>query len=225
MAALVGPSTSLAADSPRPDIRQVEVSVVADAVVFRIDYAEPVRLSPTTAIALYLDADDDASTGDDGFELVIDYSGSSEGAAYASMWRDGDVREQRPGGLRFGHDGRSSRFTVPIEALGFPETFDFSFAFYLVIEVDGDFADAAPTHALISAAAKPYDVDSSKLMTREHLTFEDLADSTPAENSAALLWVVGAVLGFGALLALAGWTFERLRHNRSQSRSRGPTRT
>ena len=224
MAAFVGPNTSLAAGSPRPDIRQVEVSVVGDAVLFRIVYAKPAQLPSTAVLDIFLDADDDRSTGDEGFEYAADYSRGTAGTAYVSLFRGAD-NELRPDGLRFVHEARSSTFTVPVEALGFPASFDYSFAFYVLIEVDGELADSAPTHVLISTAAQPFDVDASKLLTNDHLTFEDLADSTPAEDSAALLWVVGAVLGVGALLALAGWTVERLRRNRPESRSRGPTRT
>jgi hypothetical protein len=216
--AIVLPLVSVApasAGSARPDIDEIQVSAVGDAVVFRIVYAKSVALPPTAVLDLFIDADDNRSTGDEGFDTAIDYGGDALGAAYVAMWHG--TAEERPDGLRFVHDGQSSTFTVPVDALSFSSAFDYSFSFYAVIEVDGELADAAPTHVLVSPAAKPFDVEGSKLLAHEHLTFEDLADDTPAEDPLQLLYIGGAVFGIGGVLALVGWGYDRLVRDRRAS--------
>jgi hypothetical protein len=209
----------------RPNIRQVEVSANRyGALVFRVVYTESVTLPATTVLDVIVDADDDPNTGDEGFETVVDYSPGISSGPYVSLFTAADESgdESRPEGLEFVHDGPSSTFTVPTVSPGFPASFDYSFSFYVYMEIDGEFVDAAPTHVLISTTAKPFEVDASKLFAGETIIFEDLADGTPAEDSLVLAWVIGGVLTLGAVLGLAGWSVERLRRRASTSSAPDP---
>ena len=218
--ALVALGSAHATDHTGVDIREIDVRLAeAGAIEFQIRYAEPVELPRSTVIDIFIDADGDRSTGDEGFEYAIDYSRGIDGRPYASVFRG--VHERRAAGLEFAHAGASSTFTVPAGALGFPRSFTYSFSFYVVMEVGGELADAAPTHVLVSSSAQPFDVEASDLLAGTTLTYQDLADGTPAEDPAMLLYVAGAVLAFGAVLALVGWSVERVR-TRAPGRIRRP---
>lgn len=80
--ALVALASAHATDHTSVDIREIDVRLAeAGAIEFRIRYAEPVELPRSTVIDIFIDADGDLATGDEGFEYAIDYSRGIDGRA------------------------------------------------------------------------------------------------------------------------------------------------
>jgi hypothetical protein len=62
-----------AAAANRPNIQRMVVSrSLGSTFVFRIEFAEPIVLTPDTTIQVALDTDRDSSTGNDGLDYSLD---------------------------------------------------------------------------------------------------------------------------------------------------------
>ena len=209
------------ADAARPDIDRVTVSRdEQDRLTFRIFFASPVGLDPDDQLQVAIDADRDPSTGVDGLDYSLDQSGSLIGVDDDRLLTavDGEPVTSNPPELRFdyepagfGFTASSATFSVPASLIGDPARFDF----YVFIRVDGDL-DEAPSHVLFSAGALPwsYPREGEPGAGRAYPveTYVDGSDATLSERPRLVLVViVGLLFGIGALLAVGGWSVQRIR--------------
>jgi hypothetical protein len=245
LAALLVPAPALAS---RPNLERVTVSRSADQrVTFRIEFARPVELRHDTTVQIAIDADRDPATGIDGLDYSLDWTetvlSSADvkipdelegelrdmiirlGESYSLLTAiDGEAVESHPHSLKFSHNGDLVTFSIAAADIGDAQQFDF----YAFIE-QGGALDEAPSHVLFSAGASPWTYPQDGIPARDDSyptqTYEDPTDATLSENTPLFLVVVGAVLGavlgIGALLAIAGWGVERYRsHGRPASGTR-----
>lgn len=235
LATLFVPATASAA---RPDLERVVVSRAPDQrVTFRIEFAERVTLRHDTTVQIAIDADRDPATGIDGLDYSLDWTESVLSGADISIpddvedalrdtitdWTkpfalltavDGEAVESHPRSLTFSHDGDVVSFSIAAADIGGTERFDF----YAFIEQDGKL-DEAPSHVLLPAGAMPwtYPRDGAPAVGQPYPTqvYEDPTDATLSEAPLGVL-VIGllVVLAVGGVVAIAGWSIERLRRAR-----------
>jgi hypothetical protein len=219
------------ANAERPDIERVTVRRDENGLLmFRIFFASPVGLDPADQLQVAIDADRDPSTGVDGLDYSLDQSGSLIGVDDDRLLTavDGEPVESNPPELRFdyepaafGFTASSATFSVPASLIGDPARFDF----YVFIRVDGDL-DEAPSHVLFSAGSLPWtypqDGEPSAGEAYPVETYVDGSDATLHERPRFFLVVVAAlVFGVGGLLAVGGWSVQRIRE-RKRSQTAAP---
>ena len=215
----------------RPNIDRVTVSRDhQDRLTFRIFFASPVGLDPKDQLQVAIDADRDPSTGVDGLDYSLDQSGSLIGVDDDRLLTavDGEPVESNPPELRFdyepagfGFTASSATFSVPASLIGDPARFDF----YVFIRVDGEL-DEAPSHVLFAAGDLPWtyprEGEPSAGEAYPVETYVDGSDATLHERPRFFLVVVAVfVFVLGGLLAVGGWSVQRLRE-RKRSRPTAP---
>jgi hypothetical protein len=192
------------------NIERVVVSRSAqDVITFRIEFAEPVALDDETRVQVAIDADRDSSTGVDGLEYSLDWLG------YVSMFTavKGEEVESEPESLKFEHTGSTVTFSIAAADIGSPDRFDF----YTFVKQDGH-TDIAPVHVLSSATWTYPEGDPSAGGSYPTETYEDITDgSLPEGGWGVLVYGIGGLLALGAIVAVAGWSFERYRKRRKQA--------
>jgi hypothetical protein len=204
----------------RPNITRVVVSRSQDEQIsFRVEFSAPVTLDPErTKLQVALDTDRDVTTGVDGLEFALDWQ-SGDAAVLEAV--NGEATTTRAP-LDFRHDRTSATFAVPASAIGNPSRFDF----YVFIAEGEDLVDEAPSHVLVSAGADPwtYPADGEPGPGEAYPTdsYDDATDLTLSERPSFLYILIGGVFGGGALLAVAGWGFERWRRRRTPATPPSP---
>ena len=209
------------ADAARPDIERVTVSRDEDdRLAFKLFFADPVIVDPDDQIQVAIDADRDPGTGVDGLDYSLDQTGPLFGPERATLLTavDGEPVASSPRELRFdyeeagyGFSAKSTTFSVPASVIGDPARFDF----YVFIRVDGQL-DEAPSHVLFSAGSLPwtYPKDGTPEVGDAYPTetYLDNPDFTLSERPGLFIGVIaGFVLVVGSLLAVGGWSVQRLR--------------
>jgi hypothetical protein len=121
----------------------------------------------------------------------------------------GETEVKTDSSLRFVQAGNVANFSIVATDIGDPARFDF----YAFIEIGDEEVDKVPSHLFFSAQATypkealapgaPYPVE----------TYEDNQDARI--DLGVILFGVLGLLGFGAVLALGGWAFQRLRSTKS----------
>jgi hypothetical protein len=211
------------ADAARPDIERVTVSRDEDdRLTFKLSFVDPVIVEADDQIQVAIDADRDPGTGVDGLDYSLDqpgplYRGEDDATLLTAV--DGEPIASNPPELRFDYEEAndygffvsSVTFSLPSSVIGDPARFDF----YVFIRVDGQL-DEAPSHVLFSAGALPwtYPKDGTPDVGEAYPTetYFDNSDFTLSEQSGPFIGlVVGFVLAVGGLLAVGGWSVQRLR--------------
>ena len=211
------------ADAARPDIERVTVSRDEDdRLTFKLSFVDPVIIEADDRIQVAIDADRDPGTGVDGLDYSLDqpgplYRGEDDATLLTAV--DGEPIASNPPELRFDYEEAndygffvsSVTFSLPSSVIGDPARFDF----YVFIRVDGQL-DEAPSHVLFSADALPwtYPKDGTPDVGEAYPTetYFDNSDFTLSEQSGPFIGlVVGVVLAVGGLLAVGGWSVQRLR--------------
>jgi hypothetical protein len=218
IAALVAPTAVWAA---RPDIDRVTVSRDDHGrITFHIAFAAPLTLGIDDQVQVAIDADRDYTTGIDGLDYSLDWSFGSAALLTAV---DGEPEQSNPSSFRFKKENgefltSAATFSIAAADIGSPKRFDF----YAFVQEDGDL-DEAPSHVLFSAGSAPwtYPVDGEPAAGVPYPTetYVDGSDFTVSERGGAfLVIVVVGLFGVGAILAVGGWSVERLR---KRKRARG----
>ena len=219
------------ANADRPDIQRVTVRRDENGLLtFRIFFASPVTLSVGDQLQVAIDADRNPSTGVDGLDYSLDQSGLLLDVDNDSLLTavDGEPVESNPPELEFeyeparlGFSAKSATFSVPASLIGDPARFDF----YVFIRVDGEL-DEAPSHVLFAAGDLPWtypregEPDAGEAYPVE--TYVDGSDATLHERPRFFLVVIAVfVFALGGLLAVGGWSVQRLRERR-RSRPTAP---
>ena len=211
------------ADAARPDIERVTVSRDEDdRLTFKLSFVDPVIIEADDRIQVAIDADRDPGTGVDGLDYSLDqpgplYRGEDDATLLTAV--GGEPIASNPPELRFDYEEAndygffvsSVTFSLPSSVIGDPARF----AFYVFIRVDGQL-DEAPSHVLFSADALPwtYPKDGTPDVGEAYPTetYFDNSDFTLSEQSGPFIGlVVGVVLAVGGLLAVGGWSVQRLR--------------
>jgi hypothetical protein len=130
---------------------------------------------------------------------------------------DGEPVASRPRELRFDYEEaeyffsvKSMTFSVPASVIGGPARFDF----YVFARVDGQL-DEAPSHVLFSAGDLPWTYPKGDAPAVGEAypteTYLDNPDVTLSERPEILIGLVAGIFLIGGLLAVGGWSVQRLR--------------
>lgn len=157
----------------------------------------------------------------DGLDYSLDEAGPlfrGEDGATLLTAVDGESVASSPRELRFdyeeagyGFSAKSMTFSVPASVIGDPARLDF----YVFIRVEGQL-DEAPSHVLFSAGLLPwtYPKDGTPDVGEAYPTetYFDNSDFTLSEQPGLFIGVIAVfVLVVGGLLAVGGWSVQRLR--------------
>src|SRR5262249_7336353 len=131
-----------------------------------------------------------------------------------ASYPDGLHFDYEEGALGYGFSVSSVTFSAPSSLIGDPARFDF----YVFIRVDGEL-DEAPSHVLFSAGDLTWTYPNDGVPAAGEAypteTYLDNPDFTLSERTGPFIGLVVAVLlGIGGLVAVGGWSVQRLR-NRS----------
>jgi hypothetical protein len=242
VAAAVLAALALAAPavSAQPEIERVVVSRSADGVLaFRIEFSGPIVLGEKARLRVAIDTDRTATTGNDGIDYSIDWTGRFPALLEAFA---NNVREADSSSLDMTSRGNVVTFFVAAS-----ELFDLAqFDFYVFADLGGGLGDRASTEIPYTAgkAASTYPRDGTPVPegdaypteTYEEAgeafpsgqretpraadadapeTYDDRSDFTLSERGWTFpLVLVGGLLGLGAVAGVTGWSIERWRRRR-----------
>ena len=189
------------------DIEKVEVRRRAGALRFRVEFAKEIALEDGDGIQISVDSVPDA--GEDGDDYYFDFiRGYEFGAPTFSVWEDGDWSEVEPPPVRFSLRGRDATFRIAARDIGNPERFGFWVVAETDFDPDGEGGDYSPEHEVWGFPS------CRKTGAPEPRAGErDDGEWFPLVPVAV---VAGAVFALGALVAIAGWSYERIRARGAQ---------
>jgi hypothetical protein len=169
--------------SAQPEIERVVVSRSADGILtFRIEFTGPVVLGEDTRLRVAIDTDRDPTTGNNGIDYALDWTGRFPGLLEAFA---GNEREASSSSLDMTHEGAVVTFSVAASDL-----FDLSqFDFYVFAELGGDLGDRTSTEIPFSAgeSTSTYPRDDTPVPEGEPYpveTYEEAGEAFPDAPSA-----------------------------------------
>ena len=226
--------------SAQPEIERVVVSRSADGVLtFRIEFSGPVVLGENARLRVAIDTDRTATTGNDGIDYSIDWTGRFP--ALLEAFAD-DEREADSNSLDMTNQGNVVTFFVAAS-----ELFDLSrFDFYVYSDFGGGLGDRGSTEIPFAAGktASTYPRDDTPVPEGDayptetyeeageafpsgqpqtppaadaeaNKTYDDRSGFTLSERGWTFpLVLVGGLLGLGAIAGVTGWGIERWRRRR-----------
>ena len=190
------------------DIDEVRVARSQNGLLtFTVGFPKDLELASDTGFQIAVDADSDRATGDEqGFDRFFGYvQDAPEPNPWLSKWRDGRWTKVPTPSLEFSHD--RDRMAFRLDAGELSDAFSFQVAAGTRYGSDDGDVDFAPEreHVVVASERGVWTFPACETIGAE------AADS----GGGWMLPVVLGAFGLGAVLAVAGWTVEKIRARRA----------
>lgn len=192
------------------DIDNVRVSrSQRDPLSFAVAFSKDIELAPDTGFQIAVDTDSDRGTGDpEGFELFFSYvQGAPDPNPRLNKWEGGTWTRTTTPSLAFSHEG--DQVTLQLDADELPPAFSFQVGAGTRWISDDPDIDWAPQREHVVAG--------SDLGVWTFPACGQIGSDAGDKGGKWVVPVIAGIFGLGAMVAVAGWTIERIRRRSTES--------